>query len=221
MPSKKLPPADEIVLLPPPAYSALPPPTDRPLPVTTVTAPEVRQPPRPDAPARSTTLPTPKAPAPPDPIARPSELRKQRSRKQSLVAPPGGLDKIDELDETDPLGFAWHHDSRYEGVKKVNEQGEPVTTKEKDVARALVCVILAIIFKESTLKNIFRRKKSVQNGRRCVTRLTLEDLFQLILPYSKRKLLLWIPIARPSVFRQGRFSLRSILTILSTLHRPV
>lgn len=139
MSTKKAPPAEPIVLLPPPAYSALPPPSDRPFPVTAVSAPEIRQASAAtaDVPPRSTSVPAPKAPAPPNPIARPSELRKQRSRRQSAAPPPGGLDKIDELDETDPLGFAWHHDSRYEGVKKLNEEAD--LKEEKDAATLLVC----------------------------------------------------------------------------------
>ncbi|TCD62845.1 hypothetical protein EIP91_006358 [Steccherinum ochraceum] len=140
LPPKKAPPAEPIVLLPPPAYSALPPPTDRPLPVTTASAPEIRQPwqPATDAPPRPTSVPAPKPSPPQNPIARPSELRKQRSRKTSAAPPLGGLDKIDELDETDPLGFAWHHDSRYEGVKKATDTAEAGANGGKDVAKALL-----------------------------------------------------------------------------------
>ncbi|KAI0095123.1 hypothetical protein BDY19DRAFT_916380 [Irpex rosettiformis] len=49
-------------------------------------------------------------------VQAPSEVRKSRSRKPSIATPPKDLDKIDELDETDPLGFAWHHDSPYEAI---------------------------------------------------------------------------------------------------------
>ena len=49
-------------------------------------------------------------------IQAPSEVKKSRSRKPSIAAAPKDLDKIDELDETDPLGFAWHHDSPYEAI---------------------------------------------------------------------------------------------------------
>ncbi|THH28302.1 hypothetical protein EUX98_g5886 [Antrodiella citrinella] len=134
--TKKAPLPDPIILLPPPAYSVEPPPTDRPIIVTTESAPEIRHVSSTAVPPRPTSVPTPVAPQPPDPVARPSELRKQRSRRQSIVPPPGGLDKIDELDETDPLGFAWHHDSRYEGVKKVVDGAD--SKESKDSAKALL-----------------------------------------------------------------------------------
>ncbi|KAK7694997.1 hypothetical protein QCA50_002185 [Cerrena zonata] len=51
------------------------------------------------------------------------EMRKQRSRKTSIAAPPKDLDRIDELDETDPLGYAWHHDGRFEAALNALKQG--------------------------------------------------------------------------------------------------
>ncbi|KZT75079.1 hypothetical protein DAEQUDRAFT_753706 [Daedalea quercina L-15889] len=40
-------------------------------------------------------------------------VKRQRSRRPSITA-PRDLDRIDELDETDPRGLAWHHESPYE-----------------------------------------------------------------------------------------------------------
>ncbi|KAI0347844.1 hypothetical protein BDW22DRAFT_24076 [Trametopsis cervina] len=51
-------------------------------------------------------------------VQAPSEIKKSRSRKPSIATPPKDLDKIDELDETDPLGFAWHHGGPYEAISK-------------------------------------------------------------------------------------------------------
>lgn len=50
-------------------------------------------------------------------------MQKSRSRKNSIAAAPKDLDRIDELDETDPLGYAWHHESPYEAIKKAVESG--------------------------------------------------------------------------------------------------
>ena len=45
-------------------------------------------------------------------------LVKTRSRKPSVATPPKDLDKIDELDETDPLGVAWHMPGPYDAISK-------------------------------------------------------------------------------------------------------
>lgn len=44
-------------------------------------------------------------------------VKRQRSRRPSITA-PRDLDRIDELDETDPRGLAWHHESPYELVTR-------------------------------------------------------------------------------------------------------
>lgn len=107
---------------------------DRPPLVQNSSAPELRPPPAApvtDVPPRPVTVPVPPLPGsvihsnlptkdPSDPkpsnTSRPTapEMRKQRSRKTSIAAAPKDLDRIDELDETDPLGYAWHHDGPYE-----------------------------------------------------------------------------------------------------------
>lgn len=46
-------------------------------------------------------------------------MTKTRSRKHSAATPPGNLDKIDELDETDPLGLGWHNSGPYDVIPKV------------------------------------------------------------------------------------------------------
>ncbi|KAF7799314.1 hypothetical protein EIP86_010546 [Pleurotus ostreatoroseus] len=57
---------------------------------------------------------------PPGAAPEPIRIQKSRSRKTSATK---DLDKIDELDETDPLGFAWHHESPYEAIKKAVDSG--------------------------------------------------------------------------------------------------
>ncbi|KAH9898162.1 hypothetical protein C8Q73DRAFT_663929 [Cubamyces lactineus] len=79
-------------------------------------APELHQPPPPtDVPPRPSTVPiaaptnsTVSAPAP----------QRKRSKNPSISAPPRDLDRIDELDESDPLGARWHHDGPYEAIMK-------------------------------------------------------------------------------------------------------
>ena len=46
-------------------------------------------------------------------------MTKTRSRKPSVATPPKDLDKIDELDETDPLGVAWHMPGPYDAIPKL------------------------------------------------------------------------------------------------------
>lgn len=48
-------------------------------------------------------------------------MKRQRSRRPSITA-PRDLDRIDELDETDPRGLAWHHESPYELVTRTLSQ---------------------------------------------------------------------------------------------------
>ncbi|CAL1695144.1 unnamed protein product [Somion occarium] len=113
---------------------------DRPPVLANTSAPELRPPPAPatDVPPRPATVPVPPLPgstlnanlttsadmnaaANNHPVA--PEMRRQRSRKTSVAAPPKDLDRIDELDETDPLGYAWHHDGRYEAALQAIKNG--------------------------------------------------------------------------------------------------
>lgn len=59
---------------------------------------------------------------PPGAAPEPIRIQKSRSRKNSASAPKD-LDKIDELDETDPLGYAWHHESPYEAIRRAVDSG--------------------------------------------------------------------------------------------------
>lgn len=71
----------------------------------------------------------------------PSEIKKSRSRKTSIAAAPKELDKIDELDETDPLGFAWHHHGPYEAIQKAAKlagQQDGAGVKESPGAKIFV-----------------------------------------------------------------------------------
>ncbi|RPD57057.1 hypothetical protein L227DRAFT_507479 [Lentinus tigrinus ALCF2SS1-6] len=76
-------------------------------------APELHPPPPAvDVPPRPSTVPIPaEAAAPPQP-------RRRSSKNPSISTPPRDLDRIDELDESDPLGFAWHHGGPYEAIAK-------------------------------------------------------------------------------------------------------
>ncbi|KAI0706153.1 hypothetical protein BC835DRAFT_1516541 [Cytidiella melzeri] len=54
-------------------------------------------------------------------VQAPAEIKKSKSGKPAVSTPPKDLDKIDELDETDPLGFAWHHHGPYEAIIKATK----------------------------------------------------------------------------------------------------
>jgi hypothetical protein len=52
--------------------------------------------------------------------SRPRGLDNPRNRSTPRLAPRNAqLDRIDELDETDPLGMPWHHGGPYEAIYKV------------------------------------------------------------------------------------------------------
>ncbi|KAI0639645.1 hypothetical protein C8Q77DRAFT_1152609 [Trametes polyzona] len=91
-------------------------------------APELQPPPPPtDVPPRPSTVPIP-APSS-HPVSAPVAQRK-RSKNPSIATAPRDLDRIDELDESDPLGFAWHHDGPYEAIAKA----APVLYPEQSLA---------------------------------------------------------------------------------------
>lgn len=74
---------------------------------------------RPDIPRVGTQPPILRVRSEPPPaslsnLERPSPARRGNSSPR-LRRPPD-LDKIDELDETDPLGLPWHHGGRYEAI---------------------------------------------------------------------------------------------------------
>ena len=101
-------------------------------------APELHPPPPAvDVPPRPSTVPIPAdaaAVAPPQP-------RRRNSKNPSISTPPRDLDRIDELDESDPLGFAWHHDGPYEAIAKAAPALYPdalTTQKRTQVRRSLV-----------------------------------------------------------------------------------
>ena len=80
-------------------------------------APELHSPPAPiDVPPRPSTVPMPAVP--PETPSAPLTSRRRNSKNPSISTPPRDLDSIDELDESDPLGFAWHHDGPYEAIAK-------------------------------------------------------------------------------------------------------
>ena len=69
-----------------------------------------------DVPPRPSTVPVP-AP-PPEASSAPLPSRRRNSKNPSISTPPRDLDSIDELDESDPLGFAWHHGGPYEAIAR-------------------------------------------------------------------------------------------------------
>ncbi|KAI0720024.1 hypothetical protein C8T65DRAFT_736197 [Cerioporus squamosus] len=90
-----------------------------------VSAPELHQPaPAVDVPPRPSTVPIPAEASPPQP-------RRRSSKNPSISTPPRDLDRIDELDESDPLGFAWHHDGPYEAIAKAAPALYPEATAQK------------------------------------------------------------------------------------------
>ncbi|KAI9060531.1 hypothetical protein FKP32DRAFT_1760200 [Trametes sanguinea] len=81
-------------------------------------APELQPPPPPtDLPPRPSTVPIASTPSSAPSVSAPVAQRK-RSKNPSISAAPRDLDKIDELDESDPLGARWHHDGPYEAIMK-------------------------------------------------------------------------------------------------------
>ncbi|KAI0830549.1 hypothetical protein BC628DRAFT_1408028 [Trametes gibbosa] len=79
-------------------------------------APELHPPPpSTEVPPRPSTVPI-AAPSTASVSAPPAQ--RKRSKNTSISAVPRDLDRIDELDESDPLGFAWHHDGPYEAIAK-------------------------------------------------------------------------------------------------------
>ncbi|KAH9948175.1 hypothetical protein B0H21DRAFT_734930 [Amylocystis lapponica] len=90
-------------------------------PVHTTSAPDLhsRPPPPPNTFARSVTAPTP-GPAPVK-AQTSSRSHSKRNRHPSVTALPD-LDRIDELDESDPRGLAWHHGGPYEAARRAQQQ---------------------------------------------------------------------------------------------------
>ena len=85
-------------------------------------APELHPPPPPiDVPPRPSTVPIPAPPS--ETPSAPLRGRRKNSKNPSISTPPRDLDSIDELDESDPLGFAWHHDGPYEAIAKATGSG--------------------------------------------------------------------------------------------------
>ncbi|KAI0361368.1 hypothetical protein OH77DRAFT_1516341 [Trametes cingulata] len=79
-------------------------------------APELHPPPPPtDVPPRPSTVPIA---TPPNGNVSAPVAQCKRSKNTSIAAPPRDLDRIDELDESDPLGLPWHHDGPYEAIMK-------------------------------------------------------------------------------------------------------
>ncbi|OBZ79446.1 hypothetical protein A0H81_00791 [Grifola frondosa] len=104
---------------------------DRPVfPARNISAPELRPPPPPtDVPPRPSTAP---GPTPTHVVQR------KLSKKPSIATAPRDLDRIDELDETNPLGFTWHHDGPYEAIAKSQSQhdlAEEVASKKPKQSR--------------------------------------------------------------------------------------
>ncbi|KAL6310103.1 hypothetical protein BKA93DRAFT_821166 [Sparassis latifolia] len=113
-------------LTPPSAPAPAPSPITpaRPFPPSHISAAELRARPPPPAEAalsRSVSAPFPSSSQPQRTLAHtnslsPGQIQPTRSRRPSNAALD--LDRVDELDETDPRGLAWHHDGPYEAIKR-------------------------------------------------------------------------------------------------------
>ncbi|KAI0778420.1 hypothetical protein BD413DRAFT_601185 [Trametes elegans] len=91
-------------------------------------APELHEPPPPtEVPPRPSTVPIP---APLEASVTAPVAQRKRSKNPSIAAAPRDLDRIDELDESDPLGLAWHHDGPYEAIAKA----APVLYPDQSIA---------------------------------------------------------------------------------------
>ncbi|KAL1951456.1 hypothetical protein VTO73DRAFT_605 [Trametes versicolor] len=83
-----------------------------------VSAPDLHPPPpQTELPPRPSTVPIA---APTNSSVTAPVAQRKRSKNASTSAIARDLDRIDELDESDPLGFAWHHDGPYEAIAKAN-----------------------------------------------------------------------------------------------------
>ncbi|KAJ7492806.1 hypothetical protein FB451DRAFT_551000 [Mycena latifolia] len=96
---------------PPPEYEVI---ASRPFTVRTDSAPELRHIEPPGLPHRSATAPIPAAP--PTAPRRPNERRPQAY----------DLDRIDELDESNPLGVALHHEGPFQAIASVLKAPSPL-----------------------------------------------------------------------------------------------
>ncbi|KAJ7783577.1 hypothetical protein DFH07DRAFT_948588 [Mycena maculata] len=103
---------------PPPAYEPFtePDPEPRPIPFRNDSAPELRQIDPPGLPHRSATAPIPSAPPP---------RRNERERRPQAY----DLDRIDELDESNPLGVALHHEGPFQAIASVLKAPAPQGTQ--------------------------------------------------------------------------------------------
>lgn len=87
--------------------------TESPVPIVTVIPPSI-------APPQFSAPPPPQS-TPPQSSLAPSIHSLAASSQHSQpahpsVTPPKNMDKIDELDESDPYGMSWHHSSPYEAI---------------------------------------------------------------------------------------------------------
>ncbi|KAJ7169694.1 hypothetical protein C8R46DRAFT_1217356 [Mycena filopes] len=99
--------ADKRPISPPPDYEIIAPPP-RPIPFRIDSAPELRHIEPLDLPDRSATAPIPAAPP----------ARRQPTNDRRLQA-AYDLDRIDELDESSPLGVALHHEGPFQAIASV------------------------------------------------------------------------------------------------------
>lgn len=90
--------------------SAMPPTSNRPTPTRTVTAPEQREKVVKPATTRSDS-----APVHADGSNRPTGKHRMKNFIRRLTS-SRALDRIDEMDETDPLGAGWQHGGPYEAI---------------------------------------------------------------------------------------------------------
>ncbi|KAJ3721600.1 hypothetical protein C8R42DRAFT_55039 [Lentinula raphanica] len=113
------------ILSPPPAYNELSPTASKPPTVRNISVPTL--------PSSQTK---PAADLPPRPATTANDTRIGESRRNDTTPNPTrrnrGLDPIDELDESNPLGLALHHESPYEAIKKVTQSPrEPQNTQQR------------------------------------------------------------------------------------------
>ena len=141
-----------------PSMSSVPADVQRPALQTNSSAPELHVPPPRDIPARPTTVPVavppPSAPTAASMTSAPSSsgaappVKKTRSRKHSAATPPGNLDKIDELDETDPLGVGWHNSGPYDAIPKPSK-GKKAEAAQGDGSSRRAKIFVSILLRYS------------------------------------------------------------------------
>ena len=74
------------------------------------------------------------------------DLTQSKPQKSSRNSPHGDLDKVDQLDESDPFGFMRHHEGPYQTVNDALTKRAPTTKTPIDQRKSKAQVIFSPLF---------------------------------------------------------------------------